>query len=113
MSKHPGCSSKAHSLGDRSTELPNPARLVLTALASSDTKLLIQYIPKRYEWTFAEVGIDLSGCPKLAYAAFLGRIRYLLSEKALVNIALLTVIVPCIIRSSMTSKTGLRFDSTI
>jgi hypothetical protein len=28
----------------------------LTALASSDTKLLVQYISKRYEWTFAEVG---------------------------------------------------------
>jgi hypothetical protein len=27
----------------------------LTALASSDTKLLVQYISKRYEWTFAEV----------------------------------------------------------
>jgi MFS family permease len=29
----------------------------LTALASSDTKLLVQYISKRYEWTFAEVGL--------------------------------------------------------
>lgn len=28
----------------------------LTALASSDTKLLVQYISKRYDWTFAEVG---------------------------------------------------------
>ena len=27
----------------------------LTALASSDTKLLVQYISARYEWTFAEV----------------------------------------------------------
>lgn len=27
----------------------------LTALASSDTKLLVQYISKRYEWTFAQV----------------------------------------------------------
>ncbi len=27
----------------------------LTALASSDTKLLVQYISKRYEWTFAKV----------------------------------------------------------
>jgi len=27
----------------------------LTALASSDTKLLVQYISKRYEWTFADV----------------------------------------------------------
>jgi hypothetical protein len=30
----------------------------LTALASSDTKLLVQYISKRYEWTFAEVGLS-------------------------------------------------------
>lgn len=29
----------------------------LTALASSDTKLLVQYISKRYEWTFAQVGL--------------------------------------------------------
>jgi hypothetical protein len=29
----------------------------LTALASSDTKLLVQYISKRYEWTFAQVGV--------------------------------------------------------
>lgn len=27
----------------------------LTALASSDTTLLVQYISKRYDWTFAEV----------------------------------------------------------
>lgn len=27
----------------------------LTALASSDTKLLVQYISKRYQWTFAQV----------------------------------------------------------
>lgn len=27
----------------------------LTALASSDTKLLVQYISKRYDWTFAQV----------------------------------------------------------
>jgi hypothetical protein len=31
--------------------------LFLTALASSDTKLLVQYISKRYEWTFAEVSL--------------------------------------------------------
>lgn len=30
----------------------------LTALASSDTKLLVQYISKRYEWTFAQVGVS-------------------------------------------------------
>jgi hypothetical protein len=27
----------------------------LTSLASSDTKLLVQYISKRYEWTFSQV----------------------------------------------------------
>ncbi|ORY19724.1 hypothetical protein BCR34DRAFT_551574 [Clohesyomyces aquaticus] len=58
----------------------------LTALASSDTKLLVQYISKRYEWTFAEAG-------------------YMLSAKALVNVALLTVVVPRIIRTSMSTKT--------
>ena len=31
----------------------------LTALASSDTKLLVQYISKRYEWTFAEVRLSV------------------------------------------------------
>ncbi|KAF1913819.1 major facilitator superfamily domain-containing protein [Ampelomyces quisqualis] len=57
----------------------------LTALASSDTKLLIQYISKRYEWTFAQAG-------------------YMLSAKAIVNFTLLAVIVPRIIRSSMASE---------
>lgn len=58
----------------------------LTALASSDTKLLVQYISKRYEWTFAQAG-------------------YMLSAKALVNFTLLAIIVPRIIRTSMSSKT--------
>ncbi|OCL11777.1 hypothetical protein AOQ84DRAFT_286541 [Glonium stellatum] len=58
---------------------------LLTALASSDTKLLVQYISKRYEWTFAQAG-------------------YLLSTKALVNIVLLTVFVPRVIRASIASK---------
>jgi len=31
------------------------ASFLLTALASSDTKLLVQYISKRYKWTFAQV----------------------------------------------------------
>ncbi|KAF2132125.1 hypothetical protein P153DRAFT_373932 [Dothidotthia symphoricarpi CBS 119687] len=57
----------------------------LTALASSDTKLLVQYISKRYEWTFAEAG-------------------YMLSTKALVNFVLLALIVPRVIRASMSSK---------
>jgi hypothetical protein len=57
----------------------------LTAQASSDTKLLVQYISKRYEWTFAEAG-------------------YMLSVKATVNFTLLAIIVPRIIRTSMESK---------
>ncbi|KAF1834478.1 hypothetical protein BDW02DRAFT_331432 [Decorospora gaudefroyi] len=57
----------------------------LTALASSDTKLLVQYISKRYEWTFAAAG-------------------YMLSAKALVNFALLAVVVPRIIHTSMSSN---------
>jgi hypothetical protein len=59
--------------------------LFFTALASSDTKLLVQYISKRYNWTFAQAG-------------------YLLSAKALVNLTLLAVVVPRIIRTSMSSK---------
>lgn len=61
------------------------ASFLLTALASSDTKLLVQYISKRYNWTFARAG-------------------YLLSAKALVNIVLLTVFVPRIIRASIASR---------
>ncbi|KAI3547466.1 major facilitator superfamily transporter [Colletotrichum abscissum] len=53
---------------------------VLTSLASSDTKLLVQYISKRYHWTFASTG-------------------YLLSAKAVVNFTLLTAIIPAILRS--------------
>ncbi|KAF9875269.1 major facilitator superfamily transporter [Colletotrichum karsti] len=53
---------------------------VLTSLASSDTKLLVQYISKRYHWTFASTG-------------------YLLSAKAVVNFTLLTVIIPALLRS--------------
>ncbi|KAI5925659.1 major facilitator superfamily domain-containing protein [Camillea tinctor] len=52
----------------------------LTSLASSDTKLLAQYISKRYHWTFASSG-------------------YLLSAKAVVNFILLTVIVPGVVTS--------------
>lgn len=57
----------------------------LTALASSDTKLLVQYISKRYEWTFAQAG-------------------YMLSAKAIVNFTLLALVVPRIIKSSMSTK---------
>lgn len=51
------------------------ASFLLTSLASSDTKLLVQYISKRYSWTFASAG-------------------YLLSGKAVVNFTLLAVIIP-------------------
>ncbi|KAH7078419.1 hypothetical protein FB567DRAFT_135252 [Paraphoma chrysanthemicola] len=57
----------------------------LTALASSDTKLLVQYISKRYEWTFAQAG-------------------YMLSAKAIVNFTLLAIVVPRIVKSSVSSK---------
>jgi hypothetical protein len=52
----------------------------LSSLASSDTKLLSQYISKRYDWTFASAG-------------------YLLSAKAVVNFFLLTIIVPRVLKS--------------
>ncbi|OBS25018.1 hypothetical protein FPOA_05554 [Fusarium poae] len=54
---------------------------ILTSLASSDTKLLVQYISARYKWTFAAAG-------------------YLLSGKAVVNFTLLTLIIPKVLRSS-------------
>ncbi|KAF2030312.1 hypothetical protein EK21DRAFT_65893 [Setomelanomma holmii] len=57
----------------------------LTALASSDTKLLVQYISKRYEWTFAQAG-------------------YMLSAKAIVNFTLLAIVVPRIVKFSISSK---------
>jgi hypothetical protein len=57
----------------------------LTALASSDTKLLVQYISKRYGWTFAQAG-------------------YMLSAKAIVNFTLLAIAVPRIIKSTMSSN---------
>lgn len=54
---------------------------VLTSLASSDTKLLVQYISARYKWTFASAG-------------------YLLSGKAIVNFTLLTIFIPKLLRSA-------------
>lgn len=54
---------------------------LLASLASSDTKLLVQYISKRYSWTFASAG-------------------YLISGKAVVNFVLLTVVIPRMLRSS-------------
>ncbi|KAH7320723.1 major facilitator superfamily domain-containing protein [Stachybotrys elegans] len=47
----------------------------LTSLASSDTKMLPQYISVKFRWTFASTG-------------------YLLSGKAVVNFVLLTVVIP-------------------
>lgn len=52
----------------------------LTSLASSDTKLLVQYISGRYHWTFASAG-------------------YLISGKAIINFTLLTVIIPRVLRT--------------
>lgn len=52
----------------------------LSSLASSDTKLLPQYISKRYHWSFASAG-------------------YLLSGKAVVNFTLLTLVIPWLLRS--------------
>ncbi|KAI1332199.1 hypothetical protein F5Y16DRAFT_169506 [Xylariaceae sp. FL0255] len=49
--------------------------MFLTSVASADTKLLAQYISKRYRWTFASAG-------------------YLLSAKAAVNFVLLSILVP-------------------
>ncbi|VUC31593.1 unnamed protein product [Clonostachys rosea] len=59
----------------------------LTSLASSDTKLLVQYISGRYHWTFASAG-------------------YLLSGKAVVNFLLLSVIVPRVLRSPRFAGSG-------
>ncbi|ETS75496.1 hypothetical protein PFICI_12440 [Pestalotiopsis fici W106-1] len=59
----------------------------LTSLASSDTKLLPQYISKRYHWTFASAG-------------------YLLSGKAVMNFVLLTIVVPSLLRNRHSLSTG-------
>ena len=76
----------------RDTVASHPRNLILllisfllTSLASSDTKLLPQYISKRYNWTFASAG-------------------YLLSGKAVVNFFLLTFVVPGILRSTQTTS---------
>ncbi|KAI1080321.1 major facilitator superfamily transporter [Whalleya microplaca] len=61
------------------------ASFFLTSLASSDTKLLAQYISKRYHWPFASAG-------------------YLLSGKAIVNFTLLTIVIPGILRSRSQSQ---------
>lgn len=62
---------------------------LLASLASSDTKLLVQYISKRYGWTFASAG-------------------YLISGKAVVNFVLLTVVIPRVLKSA--SMTALSSD---
>ncbi|RBR20880.1 uncharacterized protein FIESC28_05032 [Fusarium coffeatum] len=54
---------------------------VLTSLASSDTKLLVQYISARYKWTFVSAG-------------------YLISGKAVVNFTLLTFVIPRLLRAA-------------
>ncbi|KAF2673543.1 hypothetical protein BT63DRAFT_159691 [Microthyrium microscopicum] len=51
----------------------------LASLASSNTPLLAQYISKRYGWTLSDAG-------------------YLLSVKAVINVILLTIVVPTSIR---------------
>ncbi|KAK3320376.1 major facilitator superfamily domain-containing protein [Cercophora scortea] len=51
----------------------------LTSLASSDTKLLTQYISNRYKWKFTSVG-------------------YLLSGKAVFNFVLLYFVIPAVLR---------------
>lgn len=60
---------------------------LLTSLASSDTKLLVQYISKRYHWTFASAG-------------------YLISSKAVVNFTLLTFVIPRTLRAVTVSLPG-------
>lgn len=68
------------------------ACFLLASLASSDTKLLVQYISKRYAgWTFAAAG-------------------YLISGKAVVNFVLLTVVIPRVLRSSAASSSSLSSD---
>ncbi|PSR90884.1 major facilitator superfamily domain-containing protein [Coniella lustricola] len=64
---------------------------LLTSLASSDTKLLVQYISKRYKWTFASAG-------------------YLLSGKAIFNFFFLALVVPRCIR--FMSQSGSSTETT-
>jgi hypothetical protein len=66
-------------LADRSNFRLLVAVFLTASLASCNTPILPQYISKRYGWTFAEAG-------------------YLLSIKAAVNIVLLTLVVPEVIR---------------
>lgn len=61
------------------------ASFLLTALASSDTRLLPQYVSKRYAWRLVDVG-------------------YLLSCKAVVNFVLLVFVVPRVLRRSSSRR---------
>lgn len=69
------------------------ASFFLTSLASSDTKLLVQYISKRYNWTFASAG-------------------YLLSGKAVINFVLLTIVVPRLLQRSVLWRSEQSHDAT-
>lgn len=75
----------------------------LTALASSDTKLLVQYISKRYEWTFAQVSWTcLKICPRTLIT--IDQAGFMLSAKAIVNFTLLAIVIPRIIRKSASTR---------
>ncbi|KAK0625451.1 hypothetical protein B0T17DRAFT_273614 [Bombardia bombarda] len=65
----------------------------LTSLASSDTKLLPQYISKRYHWKFTSVG-------------------YLLSGKAVFNFVLLYFVIPAVLRRTRASRPRSHSQST-
>lgn len=77
----------------------------LTALASSDTKLLVQYISKRYEWTFAQVS-DIARIWRYSSHLLCLQAGYMLSAKALVNFTLLAIVVPRMIHTSISAKTA-------
>lgn len=68
--------------------------MLLTSLASADTKLLAQYISKRYSWTFASAG-------------------YLLSAKAVVNFFLLTFVVPFFLAAQGNASQSLSASANI
>ncbi|KAI1438057.1 hypothetical protein GGR50DRAFT_691533 [Xylaria sp. CBS 124048] len=70
------------------------ASMLLTSLASADTKLLAQYISKRYHWTFASAG-------------------YLLSAKAIVNFFILTFVVPLFLTAQVTRSQSLTDQANI
>ncbi|KAF2632707.1 hypothetical protein BU25DRAFT_417304 [Macroventuria anomochaeta] len=57
----------------------------LATLASSDTKLHVQYISKRYEWMFTQAS-------------------FILSAKAIINFTLLAIVVPRLIDKSVSTR---------